>query len=125
MARPVNPNPGTGVLGAILGGVLGGPWGAAAGGVVGAAAGGEKLPLEDALRTSLQAPPLRLSLVQVERWSKFSVRLLVRDASGRFWVLNAQIPVQPAMTPEQLEDGLYDAAMAVANEWQQQQQPAV
>lgn len=124
MPRPVNPNPGTGVLGAILGGVLGGPWGAAAGGVLGATAGGEKLPLEEALRSSLQAPPLGLSLVQVERWSKFAMRLLVRDASGRFWVLNAQIPVQLALTPEQLEDGIYDAAMAVATQWQQQQPAA-
>lgn len=116
MARPRKPNPGTGILGAILGGVLGGPVGAAAGGVVGTVVGGDKLPLDEALRTSLQST-LGLTLVRLDWTSKFSLSFLVQDRHRAFWVFNAAIPVRLDLTAEKLEDKLYDAAMLQAREW--------
>ncbi len=118
MARPRKPNPGGGLVGAILGGLVGGPWGAVAGGTIGVAGTGEKLPLEEALRTSLAQPPLSLSLVNLKWTSKFSLNALVQDPKdGGFWVFHATVPVKMDLTAEQLEDALYDSALVEALEW--------
>jgi hypothetical protein len=95
-------------------GLGGGAGGALAGGLIGAIVGSSPVPLKDALAATLRQR--NLELVSVRRTSKFSVEVLFRDAAGAYWPLEAGVP--PAeISSEELDDGLYDAALRELDVW--------
>ncbi len=105
MPRPIEPNPGGMLFGALLGGLRGGPGGAVLGGLAGAVLTNGKQPLEQAMAVAAQQ--LGWNTRAIHWLTKREVEVALQRGNQPLQVL--RLKVGPgAKTKEALDDEIYD-----------------
>jgi hypothetical protein len=113
MPRPRQSNLAGAALGAVVGAALAGWPGAAIGGALGAQE--SPLSLEEALAKLCRERGL--DLVSVSRVTKTAIALLFRRAGRSYWSLDVEAGPHPDMSPDAIDDRLYDRSVAALDAW--------
>lgn len=104
------------MLGAMLGGGVGGPPGALLGGALGSVANTSRpMPLDAAIRQALKQRNLALS--SLTREAKNRLTCVFASGPHAYWLIMAEAFIERGWTADDLDDALYDEAIAQIDRW--------
>jgi hypothetical protein len=116
MARPRVRDIDGSLVGALLGGAIAGAQGAVVGGLLGSSTNKNiPIPLDTALRTALEQRSL--ASVRIQREAKNRLSIVFASEPEKYWLFVSEVNIEPSWTADDLDDALYDNALAQIDAW--------